>query len=313
MRCVGIASGIKLFAPSDSYFSYFNSPYIGHRRGSSVDIYPSHESWGGPAFSPVDGKVVRVREIAMSGRKIFPSGDRDYAIGIRPEDDSSYLVRIMHCHPNVTVGEPVAKGEEIGELLRSRFFCFWTGPHYHVEVLPETGFLRSSISNPITVDFPKASSVERESLKDIECEVVESSPDVLTGVSRMVSYATAGDLQGHLASLGSTSNAGILDAGVPHYQHGGIVAGPWAEEDTNVEAWNGSIGYVTSSGDCFVQFKTTEDFSPRVDGELIRGVSNHVYPKAQMVGGSPPIYLIPHKMGQFDGTYDEGDVFVLTL
>jgi len=313
MRCIGVASGIELFAPRNSYFSYFNSPYIGHKRGSSVDIYPSHKAWGGPALSPIDGKIVRVKEIAMGDRKVFPSEDRDYAIAIRPEDDSNYVVRVLHCHPSVSVGQSVTRGNEIGAVLRSRFFCFWTGPHYHVEVLPEIGFHRSSKSSPITVNLPEASSVERESPKEIECEVIESSADVLIGVSKRGSYAKAGDLQGHLARVGDASNAGILDAGVPHYEHGGIIGAGSAEEDAKVEAWSGKIGLVTSSGDSFVQFKISENFSPRVDDEPIRGISNHVYPRAQTVKGLPPVYLIPTKMGQFEKRYNEGDVFVLSL
>jgi hypothetical protein len=313
MRCVGVASGIELLAPRDSYFSYFNSPYIGHKRGSSVDIYPSHKEWGGPAFSPIDGKIVRVKEIAMGDRKVFPSEDRDYAIAIRPEDDSSYVVRVLHCNPCVSVGQSVTKGDEIGGVLRSRFFCFWTGPHYHVEVMPETGFHRSSKSSPIAVDFPDASSVERGSPKEIECEVVESSADVLIGVSKRASRAKAGDLHGHLACLGAASNVGILDAGVPHYEHGGVVAGGSAEEDSRVEAWSRAIGLVSSSGDSFVQFKISESFSPRVDGELIRGISNHVYPRSHTVRGLPPVYLIPKKIGQFEERYSEGDIFVLAL
>lgn len=313
MRCVGVASGVELFAPNDSYFSYFNSPYIGHRRGSSIDIYPSHRSWGGPAFSPIDGKIVRVKEIAMGERKVFPSENRDYAIAIRSEDESNYVVRVLHCYPSVSVGQSVTKGDEIGGLLRSRFFCFWTGPHYHVEVLPETGFHRSSKSSPITVNFPKASPVGRGSPKEIECEVVESSADVLIGVSKSAPHAKVGDLQGHLARIGTASKGGILDAGVPHYEHGGIIAGGSAEEDAKVEAWSGKIGQVTSSGESFVQFKISENFSPRVDDEPIRGISNHVYPRAQTVRGLPPVYLIPRKIGQFRERYNEGDVFVLAL
>ncbi|MFX1265822.1 MAG: hypothetical protein ACFFH0_10620 [Promethearchaeota archaeon] len=299
--------------PSDSYFSYFNSPYIGHRRSSSVDVYPSHKEWEGPAFSPIDGKIVRLKEVSMGAPKVFPSEDRDYAIAIRPEEESSHIVRILHCRPSVSVGESVAKGDEIGGVLRSRFFCFWTGPHYHVEVLPEIGFHRSSKSSPITVDFPTASSVEMESPKEIECEVLESSADVLVGVSKRASYAKAGDLQGHLAFTRSAAKGGILDAGVPHYEHGGVVAGGLAQEDKAVKAWSAKIGVVTSAGDSFLQFKITEHFSPRVDGELIRGISNHVYSKTQTVKGLPPVYLIPKKIGQFEERYNEGDVFVLSF
>jgi hypothetical protein len=147
----------------------------------------------------------------------------------------------------------------------------------------------------------------------MECEVVESSTDVLIGVSKRASYVRVGKLQGHLARVGPSSNIGVLDAGIPHYKHGGVVAGGPAEEDAKVEAWSSRIGQVTSSEKSFVQFKISERFSPMVDGERIRGISHHIYPRAQTIGGVPPVYLIPQKNGQFQGKYNEGDVFVLSL
>ena len=68
MRRVGSAAGIDLFAPVDAYFSYFNSPYVGHKQGTSIDIYPSHEEWGGPAYSPIAGQVIRVKKMRMGIR-----------------------------------------------------------------------------------------------------------------------------------------------------------------------------------------------------------------------------------------------------
>ncbi len=313
MRFVGVASGIELFAPSDSYFSYFNSPYIGHRRSSSVDIYPSHSEWGGPAFSPIDGKIVRLKEISMGDRKVFPSEDRDYAIAMKPEEESSYIVRILHCRPSVSVGQSVTKGDEIGGVLRSRFFCFWTGPHYHVEVMPEAGFHRSSKSSTIAVDFPKVTTIDRGNPEELECRVIESSRDILIGISKGASYVKLGDLQGHMARIGDGSDVGLLDAGIPHYENGGVVAGYSAREGSKVVAWSRNIGAVTSSGGKFVQFKVSERFQPKVDGEPARGISNHLYSDAQTVRGLTPVYLIPKKIGQFEGRYDEGDAFALSL
>ncbi|MHA2380257.1 MAG: hypothetical protein ACXADS_13370 [Candidatus Thorarchaeota archaeon] len=313
MRCVGVASGIELLAPEDSYFSYFNSPYIGHKRGSSVDIYPSHRAWGGPACSPIDGKIVRVKQIAMGEGKVFSSEDRDYGIAMRPDGDSEYIVRILHCHPGVSVGQSVDRGDEIGNILRSRFFCFWTGPHYHIEVMRERDFGRSSQSSPIVVNHPAASVVERGSPAELECEVVESSSDILIGVSRRYSYVKSGDLCGHLTRVGDKYTAGILDAGVPHYSHGGVVAGVPAEVGTKVAAWGKQIGLVTSSHHSVVQFRITENFCPMVDGDPIRGISNHIYPKKQSLKGVPPVYLIPKKIGQFNDVYNKGDVFILSL
>ncbi|MFX1415556.1 MAG: hypothetical protein ACFFC0_02040, partial [Promethearchaeota archaeon] len=135
----------------------------------------------------------------------------------------------------------------------------------------------------------------------------------LVGVSSDASYVKMGGLQGHLARAHASDHVGILDAGIPHYEHGGVVAGGSTEKDAEVRAWSRKIGIVASSGDSFVRFRASQSFRPRVDHVSIRGISNHVYTSAQTVRGLTPVYLVPEKIGQFEGKYDEGDVFVLSV
>ncbi|MHA2352262.1 MAG: hypothetical protein ACXABX_03995, partial [Candidatus Thorarchaeota archaeon] len=132
MRIVGSAAGINIHAPEDAYFSFFNSPYIGHDIGSAIDIYPRHQEWGGDVVSPVSGKIVKTRKMRMGQPKQFPTHEFDYGIGILPEESDTDIVRIMHCEPDVSEGENVVLGDPIGRAIRSRYFNYWTGPHYHV-------------------------------------------------------------------------------------------------------------------------------------------------------------------------------------
>ncbi|MFW9850762.1 MAG: hypothetical protein ACFFF4_16670, partial [Candidatus Thorarchaeota archaeon] len=146
MKTIGTANGIGIAIPDDASLSFHNSPYIGHRNQSSVDIYPAHEDWSGSAFSPVDGKVVRTQQIKMGKPRRFKTEEFDHAIGIQPIDNEESIVRILHCRPTIQTGDTISMGEEIGSLLRSRYFNFWTSPHYHVEVLNSQDFRRSSNS-----------------------------------------------------------------------------------------------------------------------------------------------------------------------
>ncbi|MFW9800862.1 MAG: hypothetical protein ACFFD9_10525 [Candidatus Thorarchaeota archaeon] len=312
MRCVGVSSGVDLFAQKDSYFSYFNSPYIGHKRCSAIDIYPSHGDWGGPAFSPIDGKVVSIRRISMGIGKVFPTEDSDYAIAIRPEGLDK-IVRVLHCTPGVSRGDELARGDEIGRILRSRFFCFWTGPHYHVEVMDEKNFRRSSQSDPISVDLPRATAIDKGGQKKLECQVTGVSTELLTGVLTNWSYARVGDLYGHLALVEGASDVGILDGGVPHYNHGGIVGGANDCEGRNVVVWSKQIGLVTAIHHSFLQFETSSTFTPKVDDIPILGISCYLFSRSQTVKGMPPIYMIPEKYGQFEGVYNEGDVVMMSF
>ena len=85
MYRIGDAKGIKLHAPKDAYFSYFNSPYFSHSHTSAIDVYPHHQDWNGPVLSPISGKIVRVQKTAMGRKKEFPTEDYDFGIAIQPE------------------------------------------------------------------------------------------------------------------------------------------------------------------------------------------------------------------------------------
>ncbi|MFW9968448.1 MAG: hypothetical protein ACFFEA_14965, partial [Candidatus Thorarchaeota archaeon] len=192
MRCIGIAGGISLHAQDDSYISYFNSPFIGHRRSSSIDVYPSDGTWGSHAFSPTDGKITEIRTISMGKKKVFPSSQYDYAIGIVPEGVEDAIVRILHCKPGISVGDSISRGDFIGSLVRSRYFCFWTGPHYHIEAMNPKHFARPSQSFPIISNVGGIQVHKGTSSSKFECEVVRSTKDIVVCASREYSYAKSG-------------------------------------------------------------------------------------------------------------------------
>ena len=310
MRCIGVAGGVPLYSLEDSYISYFNSPYIGHRRCSAIDIYPPDSSWDSSAFSPIDGKIVEVRELSMGKKKVFPSSPQDYAIALAPEGVEDVIVRILHCQPDVSVGDKVSKGDLLGGLIRSRYFCYWTGPHYHVEVMHPIHITRPSQSFPIRIEETKVNAHNGTPSSQFECEVVSCTKDIIVCTSRELSFAENGEFYGHLAS---TERAfGFLDAGVPHYKNGGIIGGCASVAGSQVQAWNGIVGCVSSFANSICQFEMEEEINISLDGVKIRGISTHLYSKKQIIHGQLPIFLIPEQYGQFEGVYAVGDRAILT-
>ncbi len=135
----------------------------------------------------------------------------------------------------------------------------------------------------------------------------------MIGVFTKHSYTRAGDLFGQLASVEGAPDVGILDGGIPHYNHGGIAAGAPSGKGRNLLAWNCRIGVVTESHQSFLQFETSATFRPKVDSFPIHGVSCYIFSKTQTVKGMPPVSLIPEKYGQFEGVYSEGDVVMVSF
>ncbi|MHA1588713.1 MAG: hypothetical protein ACTSV9_08075 [Candidatus Thorarchaeota archaeon] len=312
MRRVGSAAGIDLFAPTDAYFSYFNSPYIGHKQGASIDIYPSHEEWGGPAYSPIAGQIIRVKKIRMGKKRIFPSDKADFGIAIAPEG-STDIVRILHCIPEVDEGMTVEAGQRLGFLLRSRYFNYWTGTHYHVEIMNARDFNRSTKSYPLTVDLAPVQQTQQESVSELKCLITRVTDDVMIATTDDSPIAISGDLVGHAACYGSNRRHGILDAGVPHYSHGGILGLDKSVEESTVTAWSTDIGYTAGSLDSRLSFKKGGSVQLVFEDEIIRGVSCFAFTKKQTVKGAPPIIMIPQQYGGFIKKFAKGDVGVLSF
>jgi len=312
MRVIGSASGIDILAPDDAYFSYYNSPYISHSQGSSVDIYPSHKSWAEDVVSPVSGKIVQIKKMKMGNPKPFPTEDFDFAIGIKPESSDDSIVRIMHCRPNLRIGESVSIGDSIGVTLRSRFFNYWTGPHYHVEIMHEDMFHRSSRSYSFecTIDTSiLKASPKKKSEAEFEIDLSEVTKDYVSGLCKGIGWASYGDLKGLPASDNSESVMGILDGGISHYKHGGIVGGRDLEIGEEVFLANLPVGTASNSN----MFMRGPVISAYIDGHRLRGISCFIYPTIYSQSDEQPMVLVPQQYDQFTGLLREGDTVLLQL
>lgn len=307
MRVVGSASGINIHAPDDAYFSYFNSPYIGHDIGSAIDIYPRHQEWGGALEAPISGKVVKTKKMRMGQPRQFPTNEYDYGIGILPEESNTNIVRIMHCEPAVSEGETVNLGDHIGKAIRSRYFNYWTGPHYHVEILPLESFSRSSKSYPLDLEYMFESKKLGSSHENIEFLVDSVTEDHIIGYAENLGHTTIGDLVGLSAETEEREVVGILDGGLSHYKLGGVIGASQLKRGIHVNLWDSAVGVVRDTKSGVSVFRRGPSITSFLDNMEIRGLSCFIYTKHYTRKKVPQLILIPKKYGQFKGLFNEGD------
>ena len=313
MRVIGSAVGISLYVPDDAYFSYFNSPYIGHDVGSAVDIYPRHGEWGDIITAPVSGKVVRIKKMQMGRPKQFPTDEFDFGIGILPEEVDSDIVRVMHCEPTVQIGEIVDFGDQIGNAVRSRYFNYWTGPHYHIEILPFDSFHRSTKAHPLELDYhfePRASSVLTNHSEFLIESVTE---DNIIGYPKVLDYAKVGDLTGLAAISKEREVVGILDGGFSHYRLGGVIGTDQLQSGDHINLAGFPVGTVRDSKRGATVFKRGPSIITYLDETELNGISCFLYPKQFTKNKTPQLILIPKRYGEFKGVFNEGEVCKLRI
>ncbi len=106
------------------WYSFFNSPYPGHKYGSAIDVYYDDRA----LFPFEEGKVTEIKKIRTP--QYVPSGF-DYLTLIKVKE---YYLKILHVKPNIKVGEILYLGDEIGRLLISGYFRPWSDLHAHFEL-----------------------------------------------------------------------------------------------------------------------------------------------------------------------------------
>ncbi|MGQ4911319.1 MAG: hypothetical protein ACP6KW_04040 [Candidatus Thorarchaeota archaeon] len=308
MRVVGTCDGIDILAPDDAYFSYFNSPYIGHRRGAAVDIYPPHQTWGETVQSPAAGTIVDIKQMKMGRPREFPTEEVDFAIGIQPSPDDDALVRIMHCAPDVNVGDTVDAGDSIGTALRSRYFQYWTGPHYHVEILSHDDFNRASKSRRLSVSMGRVTSKPVKRRDTLTAEVLSVSSDRVIVHSKDLPRASSRDLVGLAGSTADCGVTGILDGGFSYYDHGGLIGNGDLVRGCPLFLLSHCVGELDSTFCDAHHFARKGVLDISLDGYHVRGLSSFVYPLRSIRRGKLPVVIVPSRYDQFRDVMAEGDV-----
>jgi hypothetical protein len=313
VRVVGSASEISIFAPDDAYFSYFNSPYIGHSLGTAIDIYPRHQEWGGPVLAPVSGEIVKVKKLHMGKTKPFPTDDFDYGIAIRVESTREDVVRVMHCKPMIQEGDKIDLGDQIGYAIRSRYFNYWTSPHYHVEIMQLESFSRSSKSYPLDIPVGKKRHQLENADVSMELSIIDVNDDRDIGYLRGISYTSIGDLIGLSTQDEKGSVVGILDGGLSHYQHGGVIGTHQIKAGDTVFFGGHPIGNIASRRGEVGFFERGPSIVASFNGIELRGLSCFLYPPQYTKRGIPQTILIPREHRGFRNLIENDSIGILEI
>lgn len=205
---------ILICAPRGGRVSFFNSPYRTHFELRAVDIYPELPF----APSPVAGKVVAIRKFTARKPKYFRAPQHDYIIAIQPKQSSTKVVRILHVIPHVEIGQLVEVGDQLGRILRSGFYDFWTDPHLHVEVRPKEDFIRARGGVPLEPKLGKVKQIDGPKT-NFKAKVVLCKPEYV--LLRGIPVVKVGAFNGLPVSI--DGRVGALDGGVPHYGWGAVM------------------------------------------------------------------------------------------
>ncbi|MDZ5811865.1 hypothetical protein U4E84_10985 [Halorubrum sp. AD140] len=195
-------------------FSRFNSPYPAHDDGCAVDLYPGD----GRGRSPVSGVVREVRTVGCPSRSYAAAQDHLIVVDLdgtwcrRAGAEPGTAARVLHVIPEVSPGDRVAVGDDLGPTTRSGFFGQWVDDHVHLGFrAPGASALRASGSLPVDVDVP----VEPVPW-DGTGAVVERGPTHV--VLDAPTHPDPGETFAALAS-----DEGLpLDGGLAHYAGGGV-------------------------------------------------------------------------------------------
>jgi len=255
---MAVTLGAEFLAYCDR-FSLYNSPYPAHDEGRAIDLYPDATPGrrAKRAPSPVSGTVREVRTVRGPPRPY--ADEEDHLLLIDCEDPpgvAGLVARVLHVDPTVSPGERVARGEELGSLVRAGFFAPWVDNHLHV------GFRRSdqplhraSGSLPIDLALPV-----RPIPWDGEGVVVE------TGETFAVLDAPEHPAPGREFAGIAADDGGVLDGGLTHYDGGGLL-GVDRESPVPVSLNGDRIGVATG------RTVAWDDVAVVVDGEAITGLS----------------------------------------
>jgi len=214
-----------IHAPEDGFISFFNSPFYSHKNMTGIDIYPSQLSFGVDVHSPVSGTVRKIQ--SFRGHSTLSNVSKlEYLILVQNDDDPSVYTKILHVKParSLSQGEHIDVGDKIGEYIRSFFFARWTDPHLHCELRPKDDTVRARGALQLNLCQP-IKKYRKISETPLEAKLVKHTPNALfLEVSEEVfSKQELTGLKVSIEKLGENALfSGIIDAGIPHFGHGGI-------------------------------------------------------------------------------------------
>ncbi|MFB0560906.1 MAG: hypothetical protein ACETWM_06815 [Candidatus Lokiarchaeia archaeon] len=290
------------FLDSFEYMSLFNSPYYAHNHGIAVDLYLGPGKFGAEAPCPTPGKVINIRKVRAPIRKKFNAEETDYLIILKSEENPKQLIKILHVNPKLKIGENLDVGDNLGTLIRSGFFNFWTDPHIHLEIRNPGDAIRAKGSYPIhLLSLEKKRDSEPDN--SFKCKVIDVRTDyTMVEPSRKV-IIKLGKFHGFATKI--NNELGILDCGLPHYGFGGVLLEK-NDFDLGQEVYMGNlqIGNVFEKQQNIAAIKL-KPLSISCEGIDLRGLSLYITFK------KPLIKLLSRKRERLN--LGEGEEILITI
>jgi hypothetical protein len=182
-----------------------------------VDIYLSSRSYDF-APSPVEGRVKKIYEFKPPRSGPFPVPGKEQLLILESRGHTTLYTRLLHVAPSVKVGNRVSVGDELGLLIRSGFFNFWTDHHIHVDVRGDGNLVRAKGSLPLHPysEGDRVSVFKGDVFEGLRVSSVTDDYALL----KARNTSRLGCFWGVACTVGN--DTGLLDGGVPHYSFEGV-------------------------------------------------------------------------------------------
>ena len=278
---VATSKSVKVFAPSDGFISFFNSPYHPHIKQAALDIYISSRRFGTEAPSPVKGKVRKLYPFEPPVPKWFTAPKIEHMILIECSENPEVWAKILHIQPSVKEGDELDVGTPLGYFIRDGFFHPWTDPHMHIELRSRSDPIRA------TGGYPLKPLITNTHYIDGELDVKETYSGRVVRLGER--YALV-ELQAPFIHLepffgvcGLVSDiVGVVDGGLPHYQWAGLLHKIRDTSASEIKLFGTTIGRAQASNS-WATFLTCEGIDTYVDALRCIGLSCYLNLKREKV------------------------------
>ena len=278
-----------------SHFTIGTSPYYAHQHGLAIDIYQHLQLDNYCAISPINGEIVKIKELIAPKPKFLNGIAKDYLTLVRNPKNDRIIYKILHVKPMVKVGDKIKQGDFLGETIRNGYFAYWSSPHLHLEIRSENNAIRATGGRAFNLllndsDVPFEYNAE----ESIPLEIVSHSPEFLLVRLPKEYYMDFQNFMGVKGNVNNNFNC-MLDGGIPHYKQGIIISNHINKLLARLPVFLGDIklGVLDSISGQFGIFKF-ESFHLYFNSIEIRGISLFLSKKL------PLLKIIPYKINQFN-------------
>jgi len=279
------AAGVHLRIPEGTQYSFYDSPYVGHRNTTAIDIYFKNNE----ALLPVD--EAKVKEIRWFNAPKYRVNGWDKEPLTLLDLGGNKVLKVLHVNPKVSVGEKLHLGDFFGECIVSGYLCPWSDSHAHFEIRPSKDPYRARGAFTLNI----APTIRK--IKGTVC----SSPRVFTVVEmgKYYMWVRPKGITNYLTALAVKvgNSLGYVDAGIPHYGLGGILLKDKVKASIgDAVYWDFMhLGYVTKTYPLSLLFIAPIEVF--VDSIKVKGIGTYINGKFLKIIFTDPTGEKPWKEG----------------